>query len=160
MTPSRAQGLPACNGWTFWHFERDGEKICIDDLRGQYREIAKTSAEARAFPVGAKTRDRASHPSDVNADDRAHPACVLQRRRRLAARKKDRMARRSFKTSIGFVVQAAAAALFARRCPAMPRPAKPTSIIAQVDSSGTAVGTVNKPKVRRSDLAVVGTLPN
>jgi modification methylase len=41
-----AQGLPACNGWAFWHFERDGEKICIDDLRGKYREIAKTSEEA------------------------------------------------------------------------------------------------------------------
>jgi modification methylase len=40
------QGLPACNGWTFWHFERDGEKICIDDLRGQYREIAKASEQA------------------------------------------------------------------------------------------------------------------
>jgi modification methylase len=46
LTPSRAQGLPACNGWTFWHFERDGEKICIDDLRGPYREIAKTAADA------------------------------------------------------------------------------------------------------------------
>ena len=36
-----AQGLPACNGWTFWHFERDGVKICIDDLRSQYRAAAK-----------------------------------------------------------------------------------------------------------------------
>jgi hypothetical protein len=83
LTPSRAQGLPACNGWTFWHFERDGEKICIDDLRGQYREIAKTSAEARAFPVRAKTRDRASQPSDVSADDRspASPATGRAKKR-------------------------------------------------------------------------------
>ncbi len=41
-----AQGLPACNGWTFWHFERDGKTICIDELRGQYREIAKGADEA------------------------------------------------------------------------------------------------------------------
>jgi modification methylase len=41
-----AQGLPACNGWTFWHFERDGAKTCIDDLRGTYRAIAKGAQEA------------------------------------------------------------------------------------------------------------------
>ncbi len=40
------QGLPACNGWTFWHFERNGEKICIDELRARYREIAKVADEA------------------------------------------------------------------------------------------------------------------
>jgi len=28
-----AQGLPACNGWTFWHMERDGKLAAIDDLR-------------------------------------------------------------------------------------------------------------------------------
>ncbi len=27
------QGLEACNGWTFWHFERDGTRRPIDDLR-------------------------------------------------------------------------------------------------------------------------------
>lgn len=32
-----AQGLPACNGWTFWHVERDGKLIVIDDLRSQIR---------------------------------------------------------------------------------------------------------------------------
>ena len=31
------QGLDACNGWTFWHVERGGERIVIDDLRGAYR---------------------------------------------------------------------------------------------------------------------------
>jgi modification methylase len=29
------QNAPACNGWTFWHFERDGELVPIDRLRGE-----------------------------------------------------------------------------------------------------------------------------
>jgi modification methylase len=32
-----AQGLDACNGWTFWHVERDGALTVIDELRTQYR---------------------------------------------------------------------------------------------------------------------------
>jgi modification methylase len=36
-----SQGLPACNGWTFWRFERDGHAVCIDDLRTRYREMSK-----------------------------------------------------------------------------------------------------------------------
>ncbi|WP_082173555.1 site-specific DNA-methyltransferase [Methylobacterium platani] len=31
------QGLPACNGWTFWHAERGGKLVCIDDFRGTMR---------------------------------------------------------------------------------------------------------------------------
>ena len=31
------QGAPACNGWTFWHFHRDGEYLPIDVLRQQIR---------------------------------------------------------------------------------------------------------------------------
>jgi modification methylase len=31
------QGAPACNGWTFWHFERDGELHLIDLLRQKIR---------------------------------------------------------------------------------------------------------------------------
>jgi modification methylase len=27
------QNAPACNGWTFWHFERDGAWVAIDVLR-------------------------------------------------------------------------------------------------------------------------------
>ncbi|MGQ9367203.1 site-specific DNA-methyltransferase [Azospirillum sp. A39] len=30
-------GLPACNGWTFWHFEQKGELFPIDVLREQLR---------------------------------------------------------------------------------------------------------------------------
>ncbi|MTJ83277.1 MAG: site-specific DNA-methyltransferase [Telmatospirillum sp.] len=31
------QGAPACNGWTFWHFERNGEFHAIDLLRQKIR---------------------------------------------------------------------------------------------------------------------------
>ncbi|MBY0296053.1 MAG: modification methylase [Methylobacterium sp.] len=31
------QGLPACNGWTFWHVERAGRLVPIDDLRARIR---------------------------------------------------------------------------------------------------------------------------
>ncbi len=31
------QGVPACNGWTFWHFERDGQLHVIDLLRQKIR---------------------------------------------------------------------------------------------------------------------------
>lgn len=32
-----AQGLPSCNGWTFWHVERDGTLMLLDTLRGEIR---------------------------------------------------------------------------------------------------------------------------
>jgi modification methylase len=32
-----AQGLPSCNGWTFWHVERQGAPLIIDALRDQIR---------------------------------------------------------------------------------------------------------------------------
>lgn len=32
-----AQGLPACNGWTFWHVERGDERIVIDTFRTEIR---------------------------------------------------------------------------------------------------------------------------
>ena len=31
------QGLPACNGWTFWHAERDGRLVVIDAYRARLR---------------------------------------------------------------------------------------------------------------------------
>jgi len=40
-----AQGLPACNGWTFWHCERDGKWALIDSLRTNMRETMKLAAE-------------------------------------------------------------------------------------------------------------------
>jgi modification methylase len=46
------QGLDACNGWTFWHFERDGGRAPIDELRAiARRELA--AAGARSAPAGA-----------------------------------------------------------------------------------------------------------
>ena len=32
-----AQGLPSCNGWTFWHYEEDGRLVAIDAKRAAYR---------------------------------------------------------------------------------------------------------------------------
>ena len=32
-----AQGLPACNGWTFWHAQRDGRLVVIDTFRAEVR---------------------------------------------------------------------------------------------------------------------------
>ena len=40
-----AQGLPACNGWTFWHFETKAGLQCIDALRAQIRVSMKDAAE-------------------------------------------------------------------------------------------------------------------
>jgi modification methylase len=31
------QGLPACNGWTFWYVERGGRLVCIDEFRAKVR---------------------------------------------------------------------------------------------------------------------------
>jgi modification methylase len=33
-----AQGLPACNGWTFWHVERGGSLVSIDEFRVEIRK--------------------------------------------------------------------------------------------------------------------------
>ena len=39
------QGLPACNGWTFWHFERGGKLEPIDALRSMTRARLREAAE-------------------------------------------------------------------------------------------------------------------
>ena len=39
------QGLPACNGWTFWHVERDGRLMPIDDFRANMRAMMRAAAE-------------------------------------------------------------------------------------------------------------------
>ncbi len=36
------EGAPSCNGWTYWHFEKDGAPVPIDWLR---RQIAAEAAE-------------------------------------------------------------------------------------------------------------------
>ena len=40
-----AQGLPACNGWTFWHLEQSGKLIPIDDARSTIRTAMREAAE-------------------------------------------------------------------------------------------------------------------
>jgi modification methylase len=44
-TGALAQGLPACNGWTFWHFESAGTLAPIDDLRAAARKQMAVAAE-------------------------------------------------------------------------------------------------------------------
>ena len=31
------EGAPSCNGWTYWHFKKDGKSVPIDLLRQQVR---------------------------------------------------------------------------------------------------------------------------
>ncbi len=31
------EGAPSCNGWTYWHFRRDGVSVPIDFFRQQIR---------------------------------------------------------------------------------------------------------------------------
>ena len=40
-----AQGLPACNGWTFWHVERAGALMLIDEMRASVRATMREAAE-------------------------------------------------------------------------------------------------------------------
>ena len=34
---AKLQNLPSCNGWTFWHVEKAGKTLLIDELRNQIR---------------------------------------------------------------------------------------------------------------------------
>ncbi len=38
---AQVQGAPACNGWAFWHVERRGQLVLIDQLRQQLRSQAE-----------------------------------------------------------------------------------------------------------------------
>ncbi|MEM8798304.1 MAG: site-specific DNA-methyltransferase, partial [Pseudomonadota bacterium] len=42
-TGAAVQGLDACNGWTFWHFERGSTLALIDDLRAKIRAGLKAA---------------------------------------------------------------------------------------------------------------------
>jgi modification methylase len=43
---AQVQGAPACNGWAFWHVERQGRLVLIDSLRQQLRsEMAPANAD-------------------------------------------------------------------------------------------------------------------
>ena len=32
---AKAQNAPSCNGWIFWHIERDGKLVPLDALRSE-----------------------------------------------------------------------------------------------------------------------------
>ena len=34
---AHVQGAPACNGWAFWHVDRKGKPVLIDNLRERLR---------------------------------------------------------------------------------------------------------------------------
>ena len=40
-----AQGLPACNGWSFWNVERAGKLVSIDEFRSVIRAAMREAAE-------------------------------------------------------------------------------------------------------------------
>jgi modification methylase len=40
---ARVQGLDACNGWTFWHYEEAGKLKQIDEIRKKYRAEVMTA---------------------------------------------------------------------------------------------------------------------
>ena len=35
---AKLQSLPSCNGWTFWHVERNGKNVSIDSFREELRK--------------------------------------------------------------------------------------------------------------------------
>ena len=39
---AKLEGAPSCNGWTYWHFRRDGKTVPIDLLRQQIRSEMAT----------------------------------------------------------------------------------------------------------------------
>jgi modification methylase len=45
-TGALAQGLPACNGWTFWHHEQGGRLEPIDTLRAAFRKEMRSLTAA------------------------------------------------------------------------------------------------------------------
>lgn len=42
------EGAPSCNGWTYWHFKRDGKMVPIDILRQQIRAEMEADQAGRA----------------------------------------------------------------------------------------------------------------
>ena len=42
------EGAPSCNGWTYWHFKRDGKMVSIDILRQQIRAEMEADQAGRA----------------------------------------------------------------------------------------------------------------
>ena len=46
---AKLQSAPSCNGWSFWHLDRDGDTVPIDDLRSKLRsEMNRQSGAEQA----------------------------------------------------------------------------------------------------------------
>jgi modification methylase len=48
------QGLPSCNGWTFWHFETKGKAWPIDVLRQDIRSTIQPESSYLGFMIGTE----------------------------------------------------------------------------------------------------------
>jgi len=73
-----AQGLEACNGWTYWHVEKKGALMLIDRLRARCgRKIGESPAAlehtSSAVHHPGSTRDRCASARDAGRDP-ARPA--------------------------------------------------------------------------------------
>ena len=70
-----AQGLDACNGWTFWHLQTPKGLKLIDELRAQFRSEMAEAAEPNVLQIAAADlAEHAKHP-DILA-----PANCLDKR--------------------------------------------------------------------------------
>ena len=58
------EGAPSCNGWTYWHFRKDGVSVPIDVLRQQVRaEMASCMREPPAQNVFGQASETLNPPS-------------------------------------------------------------------------------------------------
>ena len=75
------QGLPACNGWTFWHVERAGRLTPIDELRAAMPE-GPAVAGGQALRQRADLVDRADRWPGGERAVGAHQRAMAARARR------------------------------------------------------------------------------
>ena len=76
------EGAPSCNGWTYWHFQRDGVSVPIDFLRQQIRAemgaIALTIRQIALPDVVAASDARCAWKASGKRLDKRH--ALLHRR--------------------------------------------------------------------------------
>ena len=83
-----AQGLPACNGWTYWHVTTADGTTPIDTLRVRYRALVAGVLISRPMPLSelceklADLLDKAKGPSytsaSLSASTRAQVAQLVE----------------------------------------------------------------------------------
>ncbi|MDX1484662.1 MAG: site-specific DNA-methyltransferase [Alphaproteobacteria bacterium] len=59
---AHVQGLSACNGWTFWHFDADGKKVPIDVLRQRLRAELAAANLMPGKPAGGTVQGSDTAP--------------------------------------------------------------------------------------------------